>query len=229
MSTSQYDAFAKAYDEALETKADYPRNNLLYPAIKKLLPNLEGFTVLDAGCGSGIWTYELSNKCESIVGIDNSREFLKLAKEKRSKPNIKYIFADLENKLPFEDSEFDIVVSNLVFHYVENIAELANEIRRILKPKGYLFFSILHPIYESKKYSLDQSKYKYRGLVGSVGVEVSRYWRSMDSYIKTFETLGFKLIKLTETKITKRDEKSYPKYKGLVGVPRFAVFLFQKT
>ena len=37
------------------------------------------------------------------------------------------------NKLPYDDEEFDVVISNMVFEHVFNIDFVLNEIHRVLK------------------------------------------------------------------------------------------------
>ena len=48
------------------------------------------------------------------------------------------------DRFPFEDNYTDLVVADLSLHYFRNddTKRIINEIRRILKPNGYLFFRL---------------------------------------------------------------------------------------
>ena len=63
---------------------------------------------------------------------------------------IKNSFADFiinkedNHRLPFDDCEFDYVISRYVFEHIDNLEILLAEISRILKPGGILRFSVPH-------------------------------------------------------------------------------------
>lgn len=50
---------------------------------------------------------------------------------------------NLEEKLPFLDNTFDLVLSSISIHWVNNLDNLFNEIKRILKPNGCFLFSTI--------------------------------------------------------------------------------------
>lgn len=84
---------------------------------RKVPPDiLKGKRVLDLGCGR--------NKFPGAIGLD----FLPL-------PNVD-IVADLNEKLPFDNEEFDAVYTNQVLEHIQNIIGLVYEVHRILKPGG---------------------------------------------------------------------------------------------
>lgn len=78
--------------------------------------------ILDIGCGTGISTrFFVSNfKIKKIMGIDPSKELIKIAKEKD--PYGKYIICDAEkiNELPFK-KEFDLIISITAIQNFYNI------------------------------------------------------------------------------------------------------------
>jgi len=57
--------------------------------------------------------------------------------------------AAIGEKLPFPDSSFDVVLSDNVIDHAENPLAIVDEIIRVLKPSGLLYFTvnIHHPIY----------------------------------------------------------------------------------
>ena len=52
--------------------------------------------------------------------------------------NIRIVRADMTEKLPFEDGEFDLIFSPVSFVYVEDIEPIFKECYRILRPNGVL-------------------------------------------------------------------------------------------
>lgn len=70
--------------------------------------------VLDAGCGHGAFTLKMSDYAEHIIGFDNSKELIKIAKatlKSTNKNNLKFVMAGTKDKdgLPFEDEVFDLI------------------------------------------------------------------------------------------------------------------------
>ncbi len=65
-------------------------------------------TILDVGCGPGIYCKRLSDKGYDIIGVDYSENTVELAKQKY--PGIRFMVADGYN-LPFADKQFDIAIS----------------------------------------------------------------------------------------------------------------------
>lgn len=93
---------------------------------------------LDLGCGDGSFLEYLKKETQfQLVGVDSS----KLQIKKCNSKNLKVIRADIEIDLPFEDNSFDIVYSGEVIEHLYNPDFFLQEVKRILKPKGYLLLS----------------------------------------------------------------------------------------
>lgn len=105
--------------------------------------------LLDHGFGGGNNLLFLSSKGYECYGCEISEELIKVTKEKFEKVNIpidlKLIKGDF---LEFDNNFFDIIVSWNVIHYLgtkEKVLKIINDFHRILKPKGILVLSTLHP------------------------------------------------------------------------------------
>lgn len=117
------------------------------PALKALLPDLQGLHVLDMGCGFGkLASYMVEQGAEHVTGADISSKMLNLAPKL---PQITYIHAPME-ELDFEAESFDVIVSSLAFHYVADYERLMTNIAKWLRPGGVLVFSTEHPITTAK-------------------------------------------------------------------------------
>lgn len=95
--------------------------------------------LLDLGCDDGKITLKLAKHITTIrvYGIDIVEKKLKLAKKNGIKP----IKSDLNKKLPLKDNYFDIVHANQVIEHLIDIDNFVDEIKRVLKPKGYAVIS----------------------------------------------------------------------------------------
>jgi SAM-dependent methyltransferase len=76
--------------------------------------------VLDAGCGSGVYSQWLVEQGADVVGVDVSSEMLGEAGE-RVGDRVEFYRSDLETAFDFAtDDEFDGAVSGSVFDHVED-------------------------------------------------------------------------------------------------------------
>src|SRR5262245_26123877 len=112
-----------------------------------LLPGVSGRRVLDLGCGAGQLARHLAEAgAAEVIGIDVSERMLGLARAEWAHPRVTYRRSAIE-QVEFPAARFDLVVSSLAFHYVEDYAGLVARIARWLSPGGVLVFSTEHPIY----------------------------------------------------------------------------------
>jgi len=118
------------------------RYDLYIKILKSILPTKEKIKILDIGCALGDFTkrvWQLDPKNE-IYGIDISENAI--AKVSKEYPNMKFKVESLP-KLSFRDNSFDLILCLEVLYYLnaeDRIKSLEN-IRRVLKPGGYLLFS----------------------------------------------------------------------------------------
>lgn len=120
-----------------------------------LPPLLEGMTVLDLGSGSGLDVYvaaKLVGEQGRVIGVDMTQEQLDVAQkyedEQRrrfgyAKSNVRFIKGYIEDlrAVGIEDNSVDIVISNCVINLSPFKEKVFEEIWRVLKPGGELYFS----------------------------------------------------------------------------------------
>ena len=115
-----------------------------------LLPEASGRRVLDLGCGAGQLAHHLATTgAADVVGVDVSERMLALAQERWSHPRVTYQRAAMED-LAFAPGRFDLIVSSLALHYVEDYAGLVRRLGQWLTPGGVLVYSTEHPIYTAR-------------------------------------------------------------------------------
>ncbi|MFY4776671.1 class I SAM-dependent methyltransferase [Metabacillus sp. RGM 3146] len=186
-STEQtFDALAKTYEKDVDQmspyNADYER-----PAMMELIPDvLEGKTILDAGCSAGWYTEALTKRGASVTGIDLSPQMIQKA-EKRLNGRARLLSHDLSEPLPFQDNEFDLIVSSLTLHYLEDWQPIFEEFNRVLKQGGTLLFSTHHPFMDFVNFKCD-NYFEKKQLTDSwdkpnINIDVQFYRRPMQEII----------------------------------------------
>jgi ubiquinone/menaquinone biosynthesis C-methylase UbiE len=97
--------------------------------------------MLDLGTGPGYLPIEIAKRTPfvTVVGIDLSRPFIRMAREKASLAGLEHrVQFEVGNatKLRFEDESFDRVVSTGMLHMLKDPVKMFLECHRILKPGG---------------------------------------------------------------------------------------------
>ena len=120
-----------------------------------LPPFLGGMTVLDLGCGTGRDVYiasKLVGEEGRVIGVDMTSQQIEVArkyqdfhKEKYgyAKSNVEFIQGYIEDlaALGIADGSIDVVISNCVINLSPAKDQVFQEIYRVLKPGGELYFS----------------------------------------------------------------------------------------
>lgn len=119
--------------------------------LKSIVSAVDGTNLfaLDLGCGTGNVIYALFNsgKLNRAIGIDYSQEALVIARKKNKKNfSVLFEYANLEDRLRYNDETFDLVVMNNVLYTIpiDSRQVLINEIYRVLKPGGIVIISSIN-------------------------------------------------------------------------------------
>ncbi|HLI82027.1 MAG TPA: class I SAM-dependent methyltransferase [Candidatus Binataceae bacterium] len=182
-----------------------------WPALRAMLPNLCGKSVVDLGCGFGWfcrWARE--NGASHVLGIDVSEKMLARAKDETRDAAITYVRADMEH-LALPPASFDVAYSSLAFHYIEDFRALAALVHRALLGGGHLVFSVEHPIYTAPsepKFLRDSSgraTWKLDGYLDEgprstdwLAKGVIKHHRTLASYVDALVDAGFAILHVEE-------------------------------
>ena len=250
---SNWDEMAEAYEGFTSTPKAYS-SSIEWPAIKSILPNLEGKEILDLGCGTGRFALLLDQfNPRKFTGIDLSDEMIKMAQKAavNMKSESNFYLGDIENLSHFESNAIDFIFSSTVFHFIENIKPLMKDIHRILKKGSSAIFSVIHPVY-SAQYPVMKEKGVFpededwivRYLNKSIRAYVQpwielnpeiensltySYHHTMGDYISSFIEAGLKLEALLEPLPPETWLKNNSKrYHGYINTPTYAIFKVKK-
>ncbi|WP_372365405.1 class I SAM-dependent methyltransferase [Candidatus Uabimicrobium sp. HlEnr_7] len=106
--------------------------------LTSLLNKYKKSTILDVGCGVGIWSAYMANLDNVVVGLDIQKKMIDIAKGKYlNLQNLNFIVGDTE-KLPFREKYFDLILSLNVGCNLPSTTfrKHFNEISRVLKDRG---------------------------------------------------------------------------------------------
>jgi ubiquinone/menaquinone biosynthesis C-methylase UbiE len=118
---------------------------VLYDAFKERLGDNRQQRILDAACGPGWLSYELSKEYPNIESCDGSKYFIEHAK--KTYPNLKIKEMDLAEPLPYPPNTFDTIILSMAAHDVEDQTKTFSHLKTILKPEGKLMLTIVNPYY----------------------------------------------------------------------------------
>ncbi|HEV8449519.1 MAG TPA: class I SAM-dependent methyltransferase [Gemmatimonadaceae bacterium] len=110
-----------------------PAMRQLYVAILDRLAPLAGTSLLDAGCGAGLFCRLAAARGAAVVGLDSAPALLDIARQRV--PNGTFDLGDVGN-LPYDDATFDVVTGINSFPYVSSPSAVLREARRVAKPGG---------------------------------------------------------------------------------------------
>ena len=104
-----------------------------------------GDFILDAGCGTGVFTLDLLHLGCPIIGIDLSMPMLLRAKQKARGYPFRIVLADLLS-LPFSENSFDKVISVTALEFIEDGRGAIDELFRVTKRGGSLVVATLNSL-----------------------------------------------------------------------------------
>jgi predicted TPR repeat methyltransferase len=160
-----FDGYAKDFDSSLVGKLNYKTPTIIADYLKSLISSKNiKLDVLDLGCGTGLAGEALIDLAKNLVGIDLSKEMLKLASAKNIYDRL--IQSEIHHALSNEqDESFDVVISSDVFVYIGDLKEIFDSVYTILRVGGFFAYSVealnsidnIEKIFSSTDYQLNRN------------------------------------------------------------------------
>lgn len=112
-----------------------PMARPLYEAVLASLDLPAGASLLDAGCGGGLFCALAAGKGCKVTGVDAAPRLIEFAQQRV--PGRMFLQCDLED-LPFGGTHFDVVLAFNSLQYTLSPLKAFGELHRVLKPGGRL-------------------------------------------------------------------------------------------
>ena len=114
-----------------------------------VLPDVAGRRGLDIGCGEGYNTRLVAQRGAAVTAVDISPVFLQHARqtEAETRLGLQYVLASAV-ELPFAAASFDFATAFMSFMDIGETERVVAEAFRVLRPGGFLQFSITHPCFD---------------------------------------------------------------------------------
>jgi 2-polyprenyl-3-methyl-5-hydroxy-6-metoxy-1,4-benzoquinol methylase len=225
------DAFASYSREEIEAfgdDGDFGRQHLLNPHLLRLLGDVAGKRVLDAGCGTGYLSRKLARLGADVTGLEPSSTFYSYCMERETQEplGISYMQEDLSVWKP--NDSHDVVVCNQVLMDIVDVDAAIAACIAALKQGGQLLVTLQHPCFENPASEFDEQGHiriaEYLGeyvIPQTYGVKIHR---PLSSYLNTIASHGCRLREMVEPQL------EYP-YLALkdAHIPSFLIIDFRAT
>ena len=232
--------FFEGYKKIRENEIN--ANNLFeIPALFSLMPELKGKR--DLGCGFGEHCKKFVEcGAQRVVGVDISEKMLAVANKENCDSKITYHNMPME-KIGQLQERFDLVISSLAIHYVEDFEGVIKSVYNLLEDGGVFIFSQENPLCtchaggdrwtrdeKGKKLHVNLSNYGVEGERESVWFvdNVKKYHRTFSTIVNTLIQVGFSIEKMIEPLPSKELLKKYPDYADLFHKPDFLLLKVRK-
>jgi 2-polyprenyl-3-methyl-5-hydroxy-6-metoxy-1,4-benzoquinol methylase len=146
----EWNEASKPWADFVRMGKDYFREEMNNPAMLRMVGNVKDKQLLDLSCGEGYNTRILAKKGATVIGVDFSKEMIKLGREREKKERlgIRYYVSDAADLKEFESERFDVVTCFMALMDIERYEDAISQVARVLKKNGRFVFSITHPCFE---------------------------------------------------------------------------------
>ena len=136
-----FEDLAQSFDEHLVDTLEYGVPKLLIAELRPWLNSRERVSVLDLGCGTGLFGIEVKPWSSRLDGIDLSPSMVNRSRERGVYDGVQV--AELAAHLAtLSDGSLDLITATDVFIYCGDIAKIFTEVRRVIRADGRFAFSV---------------------------------------------------------------------------------------
>jgi ubiquinone/menaquinone biosynthesis C-methylase UbiE len=140
-----FDEWPEKYDQWFKTPLGSLIKRYEGELISDYLRPTPGENILDAGCGTGVFTADILSAGSHVVGLDLSLPMLRLAESKFTEYPFHAVLGNM-TFLPFKDCSFDKVVSITALEFVPDAERTVHELFRVAKNGGIIVVATLNSL-----------------------------------------------------------------------------------
>ncbi|MCM3610881.1 class I SAM-dependent methyltransferase [Planococcus sp. MERTA32b] len=217
------------------SRPDSPNNAIEEPITNRLLGNLENKHILDLGCGDGQYGKEIIKKgATAYTGVEGSSLMIDLARRNLAGTDAALINSSMEN-FDFPANEYDIVVSRMALHYIEDVNSLFGLIYNAMKDGAKFLFSVQHPLTTASFKSKSGGERRSDWIVDDyfeqgarqepwIGKTVIKYHRTIEFYFTALTAARFRIEALEEGNPERANFVEEEEYERRKRIPIILVF-----
>jgi SAM-dependent methyltransferase len=231
----QIKAWSKFNREMIEAgdEGDAIRRYILNPVLFELAGEVDGRSILDAGCGTGYLCRLFARRGARVTGLEPAEALYDYAaeREKLEPLGIQYIQEDLCRFSP-DEAAFDLVVANMVLMDIPDYRLAMRNCMAALKPGGQFIFSILHPCFDEVDGRDFEKGYRAKGYVRideymhefTVQQKVGYYFHHpLSDYLNLVIEEGCTIRKVVEPRLSPEGVEAMGEENRNMHVPNFIV------
>ena len=140
-----FDHWAEKYDQWFETPMGRLIKGYESNLILRMLAPGPGELILDAGCGTGIFTADILETGARVVGLELALDMLRLAMTRCPGRTFQSIIGDMQ-RLPFADASFNKATSITAIEFIQDAGIAVKELFRVTKPGGSIVVATLNSL-----------------------------------------------------------------------------------
>ena len=133
--SESWDQYAEGWDT---NEAVIVYSEKAYEALVEIV-SIEGLTILDFGCGTGLLTAKMASIAHRVLALDSSAKMISVLKNKQL-PNVDTLSVELsEETIKTNDllhSKFDLIVASSVCAFLPDYEGTLQLLKTLLKPNG---------------------------------------------------------------------------------------------
>jgi SAM-dependent methyltransferase len=206
-----------ADDWRIQVGADGDSNRRLNsdPVLWEFAGDVRGFSVLDAGCGTGYLSKKLRDRGALVTGVDLAERMVEIARADH--PGIDFRVDSCAQLSTVGDGEFDFVIANYVLMDTPDLEATMRAFARVLKPGGAAVLVFSHPCFpqgvatvsgDGRKVSYHWDFPYFESMTctdppwGHFKTEFLWFHRPLSDYWKAFTAAGFAVVAFEEPRVT---------------------------
>ncbi|MCL2645893.1 MAG: class I SAM-dependent methyltransferase [Phycisphaerales bacterium] len=248
--TRYWEANAEAWTYLSRRGYDRCRDLINLPRFFEMLPPIDGLRGLDIGCGEGTNTRAAARLGARMTAIDIAPTFLRHACESETTEplGIDYLEAS-GTQMPFENASFDFVMATMSLMDIPEPERALAEAFRVLRPGGFIQFSICHPCFQTRKFAWqrDENGRKTAVLAGDYWnrsngdwieewhfgaapaeernrfpkFRIPRFTRTLSEWLNALIETGFVIHRINEPRPTEETLAAHPEEYDALIIPLF--------
>lgn len=110
------------------------------PQVLNWLPDLKEGSVLELGCGTGVYSEFLNKRGLKVTGLDSSE--IAIRKARIRVPEAKFELFDLNHLEEYNAGKFDLILDVKTLAFLDDEQKYLRVVRNLLKEDGYFILQI---------------------------------------------------------------------------------------